>query len=55
MAVLFTLVQTCYEKLSWSDVDTVKYISKENEAWAKNWPDSKLNFKTKSMQKILFG
>ena len=49
--IIYPLVQTCYEKLSWSDVDTVKYISKENEAWAKNWPDSKLNFKHKEYAK----
>ena len=40
--LIYPLANTCFEKIYWTDKETAKYISKENEAWAKNWPDSKL-------------
>ena len=44
MDVIYPILNTCFDKLNWTDKFTAKYISTENEAWAKNWPDSKLNY-----------
>lgn len=41
---IYPILNTCFDKLNWTDKFTAKYISTENEAWAKNWPDSKLNY-----------
>ena len=45
--LIYPIVSTCFDKLAWTDKVTAKYISTENEAWAKNWPDSKLNLNHK--------
>ena len=45
--LIYPLANTCFEKIYWTDKETAKYISKENEAWAKNWPDSKLGLNHK--------
>ena len=43
---LYPLKISCLSSLSWSDIEKTTYVSKENEAWAKGWPDyRKLNVK----------
>ena len=41
--LIYPVINTCVDKFSWTDIKTAKYISYENEAWAKNWPDTKIN------------
>ena len=38
--IIYPLEITCLKNLTWSNLDMVKYVSNENEAWTKNWPDS---------------
>lgn len=45
--LIYPVTSTCFEKLHWTDIKTARYISTENEAWAKNWPDSKLGLNHK--------
>ena len=41
--IIYPLEITCLKKLTWSNLEMVKYVSNENEAWTKNWPDSNKN------------
>lgn len=40
---IYPVSQTCFKNLLWVDIKTVKYVSNENEAWTKNWPDSDMS------------
>jgi hypothetical protein len=40
--IIFPLKQTCFEKLTYSNTKVVNIASKEAEAWAKGYPDSKI-------------
>ena len=37
--LLYPIKISCINNLGWSDIEKTNYISKENEAWAKGWPD----------------
>ncbi len=39
--LIYPLSNTCFTDLSWTDIEEVKEISNQNEAWAKNFPDQK--------------
>ena len=42
--LLYPLKISCLNNLSWTNIEKTTYVSKENEAWAKGWPDyRKLN------------
>lgn len=41
--IIYPIEITCSKNLTWSNLDMVKYVSNENEAWTKNWPDSNKN------------
>ncbi len=44
--LLYPLKISCFTNLNWTDMEKTTYVSKENEAWAKGWPDyRKLNVK----------
>ena len=40
--MIFPLKQTCFENLTYSNIKIVNIASKEAEAWAKGYPDSKI-------------
>lgn len=37
--ILYPVKSLCSDKFIWSDIETVKNVSAENEAWTKGWPD----------------
>ena len=37
--LVFPIKTTCFENLSWVNINQVSYISTEGSAWAKGWPD----------------
>ena len=37
--LLYPIKISCVNNFGWSDMEKTNYISKENEAWAKGWPD----------------
>jgi hypothetical protein len=39
--LIYPISNTCLTKLSWTDIEEVKEISNQNEAWAKSFPDQK--------------
>ena len=36
---LYPLKISCLKNLSWNNIEKTSYVSSENEAWAKGWPD----------------
>ena len=39
--MFYPVSKTCFSGLEWTDLKTVEYVTNENEAWSKNWPDQK--------------
>ena len=37
--LIYPVKSTCFENILWSDLKTVEYLSNENEAWTKDWPN----------------
>ena len=35
---IYPIKLTCFNKLTWTDINQVQIVSSENEAWAKSWP-----------------
>lgn len=36
--VIYPIKLTCFNNLTWTDINQVKIVSNENQAWAKSWP-----------------
>ena len=36
--LMYPVKFTCFDKLIWTDIDTVKKVSIENEGFTKDWP-----------------
>ena len=41
--VVYPLPQSCFKNLTWTDIKTTEFVSNENEAWTKNWPDTDMS------------
>ena len=39
--VIYPVSKLCFKSLEWSNINEVKNVSQENEAWTKAWPDFK--------------
>ena len=35
---IYPIKPTCFDNLTWTDINQVQIVSNENEAWAKSWP-----------------
>ena len=49
--VLYPVKSLCFQNLIWTDIQKVEYVSKENEAWTKGWPDY-VRIKNKNQENI---
>jgi hypothetical protein len=39
--VIYPVSKLCFKNLEWTNITQTEYVSKENEAWTKAWPDFK--------------
>ncbi len=39
--LIYPVEKLCFQNLEWTNIDQVKMVSEENEAWTKSWPDFK--------------
>ena len=39
--MIYPVTNTCFSELEWTDLETVEYVTNENEAWSKGWSDQK--------------
>lgn len=45
--IIYPVVKTCFGSLIWTDIKTTEFVSNENEAWTKNWPDTDMDLSHK--------
>ena len=39
--LIYPVEKLCFKNLEWTNIDQVKIVSEENEAWIKSWPNFK--------------
>ena len=39
--LIYPVEKLCFKNLEWTNIDQVKIVSEENEAWTKSWPNFK--------------